>query len=281
MKIKITENQLKKIIDKNKETINEGWFDEILSIGKTLFGPLLGLGKNSGDVSYLKDNIDALFPSDEDKEKLKKALEKKEKESENTKPSKKKEEPTKEKKKEEPSGEEKTITKSSYVIQIDNPKREKIAVVWGGWPSAEWGGKQMKSKYGKYLKGKNVIYSNFENETIFEIEKILEKEGYDDYEISSVFGFSRGGINAWNTIGQLPTDVFIGLIDPSTSQSHLSIKNLTNVFMMYNDNNWRGYPTIKERLPIAAKNLGKNAKKVNLSHSEIPKKFFEDYYNKL
>ena len=58
MKIKVTENQLKKIIDKNKETINEGWFDEILSIGKTLFGPLLGLGKNSGDVSYLKDKIE-------------------------------------------------------------------------------------------------------------------------------------------------------------------------------------------------------------------------------
>ena len=96
MKIKITENQLKKIIDKNKETINEGWFDEILSIGKTLFGPLLGLGKNSGDVSYLKDKIDDLFPSDEDKEKLKKTLEKKEKESKTTKTPKKKEEPTKE-----------------------------------------------------------------------------------------------------------------------------------------------------------------------------------------
>jgi hypothetical protein len=281
MKIKVTENQLKKIIEKNKQTINEGWFDEIISIGKNIFGPLLGIGKNSDDVSYLKDKIDDLFPSDEDKEKLKKTLEKKEKESEITKTPKKKEEPTKEKKKEEPSGKEKTITKGSYVIQIGNPERENIAVVWGGWPSAEWGGKQMKSKYGQYLKGKNVIYSNFENDSIFEIEKILEKEGYDDYEISSVCGFSRGGINAWNTIGQLPTDVFIGLIDPSTSQSHLSIKNPTNVVMMYNDNNWGSYPTIKQRLPIAAKNLGKNAKKVNLPHSEIPKKFFEDYYGKL
>lgn len=280
MKIKVTEGQLKKIIDTNKKTINEGWFDEILSVGKGIFGPLLGIGKNTSDIEYLKDKIDDLFPSDEDKEKLKKTLEKKEKE-ETPVTTKKKEEPKKEKEKEEPTGKEKVITKGSYVIQIDNPKRKKIAVVWGGWPSAEWGGKQMKSRYGQYLKGKNVIYSNFENENILEIESILEKEGYGDYEISSVCGFSRGGINAWNTIGQLPTDVFIGLIDPSTSQSHLSIKNLTNVVMMYNENNWGGYPTIKQRLPIAAKNLGKNAKKVNLIHSEIPKKFFEDYYGKL
>lgn len=96
MKIKVTENQLKKIIEKNKQTINEGWFEEILSIGKGIFGPLLGLGKDSEDVSYLKDKIDDLFPSDEDKEKLKKTLKKKESEVEVPVSVKQKEEPKKE-----------------------------------------------------------------------------------------------------------------------------------------------------------------------------------------
>jgi hypothetical protein len=79
--------------------------------------------------------------------------------------------------------------------------------------------------------------------------------------------------------------VFLNIIDKviilaTTFKFLFTMKNY-NSSMMYNENNWKGYPTIKQRLPIAAKNRGKNAKKVNLIHSEIPKKFFEDYYGKL
>jgi len=103
-------------------------------------------------------------------------------------------------------------------------------------------------------------------------------------KIDKIVGFSAGGSDVWDEIISNSSDYkFIGLIDPSTSESQFKkyekgglpsvVKSLSNY------SNWSGYPDIKKRL----KTLEDNGvlTKTNTAHKEIPLEFFKKYKTNL
>ena len=96
-------------------------------------------------------------------------------------------------------------------------------------------------------------------------------------KIKSVVGFSAGGHKVWPLCGQYE---FVGLIDPSTKDSYIKnyFINDKRVVMMFNNENWGGRLSYIGDEQIRAKEImGGNAIKVNMSHSKIPKAFFERF----
>jgi len=171
-------------------------------------------------------------------------------------------------------GSKKTITKSSYIIQLGDPSSKKFNIIWGGTSSKVYGANFMKEQGDQYLSDKNIIYSDWENSVSKLKEKLKESLG-DGYTIRSVSGFSKGGEKTWNEINSGYD--FVGLIDPSTSFARTSLPS--NVKMMSNHSNWGAYPKMKEAIKKMEENglserIG-DSKTYN--HDSIPKKFFERY----
>lgn len=168
----------------------------------------------------------------------------------------------------------KTITKSSYIIQLGDPSSKKFNIVWGGTPSASYGANFMKLQGDLYLSNKNIIYSDWEN-GVSTLKEKLKKELGDGYTIRSVSGFSKGGEKTWNEINS--GYEFVGLIDPSTSFARTLLP--ANVKMMSNHSNWSYYPNMMKALKKMeesglSERIG-DSKTYN--HDNIPKKFFEEY----
>ena len=171
-------------------------------------------------------------------------------------------------------GEKKTISKSSYIIDLNNPESKDIGLVWGGTPSSTYGASFMKKQGENYFTNKNIIYSDHEN-SLSDIKKFIKKELGDGYTINSVSGFSKGAEKTW---GEINGDYdFVGLIDPSTSIARTSLPN--NVKMMSNHSNWGGYPNMLAAIKTMEKSglserVGDDKK---YNHPDIPKIFFEKY----
>jgi len=177
-------------------------------------------------------------------------------------------------KKENITSEGKTITKSTYIIQLGDPSSEKFNIVWGGTPSTSYGANFMKVQGDSYLSNKNIIYSDWEN-GVSTLKEKLKKELGDGYSIRSVSGFSKGGEKTWNEINS--GYEFVGLIDPSTSYARTSLP--ANVKMMSNHSNWSYYPNMMKALKKMeefglSERIGDNK---TYNHDNIPKKFFEQY----
>jgi hypothetical protein len=171
-------------------------------------------------------------------------------------------------------GEKKTISKSSYIIDLNNPESKNIGLIWGGTPSSTFGASFMKKQGENYFTNKNIIYSDHEN-SLSDIKKFIKKELGDGYTINSVSGFSKGAEKTW---GEINGDYdFVGLIDPSTSIARTSLPN--NVKMMSNHSNWGGYPNMLAAIKTMEKSglserVGDDKK---YNHPDIPKIFFEKY----
>ena len=171
-------------------------------------------------------------------------------------------------------GEKKTISKSSYIIDLNNPESKNIGLVWGGTPSSTFGASFMKKQGENYFTNKNIIYSDHEN-SLSDIKKFIKKELGDGYTINSVSGFSKGAEKTW---GEINGDYdFVGLIDPSTSIARTSLPS--NVKMMSNHSNWGGYPNMLAAIKTMEKSglserVGDDKK---YNHPDIPKIFFEKY----
>ena len=171
-------------------------------------------------------------------------------------------------------GEKKTISKSSYIIDLNNPKSKNIGLVWGGTPSSTYGASFMKKQGENYFTNKNIIYSDHEN-SLSDIKKFIKKELGDGYTINSVSGFSKGAEKTW---GEINGDYdFVGLIDPSTSIARTSLPS--NVKMMSNHSNWSYYPDMLAAIKTMEKSglserVGDNK---TYNHLDIPKIFFEKY----
>ena len=168
----------------------------------------------------------------------------------------------------------KTITESTYIIQLGDPSSKKFNIIWGGTSSKVYGANFMKTQGDQYLSDKNIIYSDWEN-SVSTLKTKLKDELGDGYSIRSVSGFSKGGEKTWNEINSGYD--FVGLIDPSTSFARTSLPS--NVKMMSNHSNWGGYPKMKEAIKKMEENglserIG-DSKTYN--HDSIPKKFFERY----
>ena len=171
-------------------------------------------------------------------------------------------------------GEKKTISKSSYIIDLNNPKSKNIGLVWGGTPSSTYGASFMKKQGENYFTNKNIIYSDHEN-SLSDIKKFIKKELGDGYTINSVSGFSKGAEKTW---GEINGDYdFVGLIDPSTSIARTSLPS--NVKMMSNHSNWSYYPNMLAAIKTMEKSglserVGDDK---TYNHLDIPKIFFEKY----
>jgi LAS superfamily LD-carboxypeptidase LdcB len=171
-------------------------------------------------------------------------------------------------------GEKKTISKASYIIDLNNPESKNIGLVWGGTPSSTYGASFMKKQGENYFTNKNIIYSDHEN-SLSDIKKFIKKELGDGYTINSVSGFSKGAEKTW---GEINGDYdFVGLIDPSTSIAKTSLPS--NVKMMSNHSNWSYYPNMLAAIKTMEKSglserVGDDKK---YNHLDIPKIFFEKY----
>jgi len=168
------------------------------------------------------------------------------------------------------------IDNGTYIFHNGNKKSNNFTLIYGGYPSQSYGAKFMKNEIIDQLMDKNIIFSNYENSVDFLLKKLNEK--YDNGIIKNVIGFSRGGLNAYNAIGKYN---FIGLIDPSLPPKIDSSKDFNNVFMIFNPKNWsEKYRSITESQKNLNKILGNNSKLIEITHTDMVKKFIGMYKNK-
>lgn len=169
------------------------------------------------------------------------------------------------------------VTKYSDNLIYTNPKgvsTNSVAIVIGGlhYATASW----MMSQVPEALKSQKAFlfikYGENNLKAAEDTAKSLNKK------ISSVSGFSRGGIEAYSAISKYP---FIGLIDPSLPSITEKTKNPTNARMLYNPGNWGEYPNLKKYMETLGPIMGKNATLVTIGHEKIPSLFFNQYGNSL
>jgi hypothetical protein len=173
-------------------------------------------------------------------------------------------------------GDYKTIKYSSDLIYTtpNNSSPTSIAIVIGGidYATAQW----MLGQMPESLKNKkSFLFINYGTNNLKAAESKAKELGKT---ISSVSGFSRGGIEAFSVVNKYP---FIGLIDPSLPTITKKTSNPTKAKMIYNPNNWGEYPNLRTNMIILGEIMGTNATKVATGHSNIPLEFFNKYGNQL
>jgi hypothetical protein len=169
------------------------------------------------------------------------------------------------------------ISKQGIILD-KNVDSSDYAIVFGGSPSNKYGAQFMYEQGNKYLKNKNVVYSNFENSLDSVINYI--KSNDPNAKISSVSGFSAGGKNAW-AAAKLGYNV--GLIDPVVTDDAKSLlgNDLNgslpqNIKMVSRQENWSGrfrphgdkLNKIERSQPNIRRNVG---------HIEMPTQFFSEF----
>ena len=135
----------------------------------------------------------------------------------------------------------KTIDKGTFIIDKGNSSFS-FTILFGGTPSSTYGASKMKKDAGDELKGKNIIYSNWEN-TVDSLKDSLKKE-YPEGVVEGIVGFSKGGLRAWPaTEGNYK---FVGLIDPSIEGDYKSANpTVSNIKMTYLKNRTWGLNGLK------------------------------------
>ncbi len=164
-----------------------------------------------------------------------------------------------------------TTWSQNYEVCQDAPHSKKWTIVWGGKPSSNYGAKFMEKQTNNAFHNENVLYADYQ----FTIEscKSLISKFCKDFKIVSVYGFSRGGVNAWEQIGKVD---FVGLIDPLVPKNYKLDFDASKVFMLYNTGVWD--KNNKDRLDKVALYLGNNhSKRLYMPHLDIPKLFFTKY----
>jgi len=172
---------------------------------------------------------------------------------------------------------DKAISKQGIIID-KNVDSSDYAIVFGGYPSTQFGAQFMQQQGSNYLKNKNVAYSNFENSLDSVINYIKSTD--PNAKISSVSGFSAGGKNAWAAAKQ---GYKAGLIDPIVTSDTMSLlgNDLTgtlpqNVKMVSRQENWGGqYRKHGDSLSKIEKTQPDIRR--NVSHSQMPAQFFSEF----
>lgn len=164
-----------------------------------------------------------------------------------------------------------TTWSQNYEVCQNSPHNKQWTIVWGGKPSSKYGSKFMEKQAEYYLYNENVLYADYQLSIQF-CESLI-KGFCKEYKIVAVYGFSRGGVNAWQQIGKVD---FIGLIDPLIPKNYNLNFDVTKVFMLYNSAVWD--KDNKTRLEKTAAYLSnKNCRRLYMPHLDIPKLFFEKY----
>jgi hypothetical protein len=178
--------------------------------------------------------------------------------------------------------------KSNYdgliVSTPNNKKAFNLLVVFGGisYANPSWMYNQLSSKVLLnnliFIAPNTMKYSDVE----IKIKKYLSEKGYQ-LTSKSVVGFSAGALNIQEVYS--PDFKFFGLIDPSTRSNYTTKKYGKNTFMIYNEGNWGGFPTIKSLLPILSNKInadgGQSLRVTGMKHEDIPKFFFTAFTNQI
>lgn len=172
---------------------------------------------------------------------------------------------------------DKSFYKSGIIIDKNN-NTSNYSVVFGGFPSNNYGAKFMYDKASNILDDKNVIYSDFENSLDSIINNLKSQD--PNAKIGFVAGFSAGGKNAWNAA---KNGYKTGLIDPVVPDiattiigNDFSDKLPSNIKMISRKSNWGGqYKKHGERLAKIEATQPNIVR--NVPHSEMPEKFYSEF----
>lgn len=161
--------------------------------------------------------------------------------------------------------------KEEEVVVIEN-KKETVVVGGQSYATKEW----MKSQWvGSGLPTENVVFIDYTEETKF---KNLIKSG----NVNKIVGFSAGGVLVWDEVDNESKYDFIGLIDPTTPNSHPKSFNKNKVVVWANPDTWVGGPNITRTKKNLEKLIeGGLATKKSTSHDKMPSEFFNSYSSKL
>lgn len=166
-----------------------------------------------------------------------------------------------------------TIKKDNIIIDTKDNTSETYALIYGGYPSSQYGAKFMYDEGKQYIK-RNVVYADKEL-SIESVENELKKIN-PNAKIDSVSGFSGGGSNTLRALDSGKYK-FIGLIDPYITSERTSLPS--NVKMISRSENWTGYPNVKKVL-AKMENSGESEKVGNsYNHEKMPEIFFQKYGN--
>lgn len=178
---------------------------------------------------------------------------------------------------------EKLIDKNGILFNLINRKKGNLLIVIGGINYAN--NKFMYDQIPDKIKDECFIviapYNINYNFLQLEINDFIAKNKILINKIALI-GFSAGGHIVQKNYNK--NLFFVGLIDPSVNDSYLNNDINNNMFMLYNHNNWSGYPNIKKNLPLLnnkINNFGGESLEILESHSKIPNLFFKKYTNKL
>ena len=158
-----------------------------------------------------------------------------------------------------------------YIVSQNNTKSNEWVIVWGGKPSTSYGAEYMVDKASSHLNCNNVIYADYQvsKQKCDEIIKKVSPNGV----VTEVYGFSRGGYNAFMEIGKVK---YVWLIDPLIPQKYDTPFGITNVFMVYNPSVWDGGNSSRLK-NFSTKLKTVNSVRVDMSHLKIPNYFFNTY----
>lgn len=158
------------------------------------------------------------------------------------------------------------------IVNDDKSKKQTVVVGGQSYATKDW----MKTQWiGASIPTENVVFIDYTEETKF---KNLIKSG----NVNKIVGFSAGGVLVWDEVDDESKYDFIGLIDPTTPNSHPKSFNKNKVVVWANPNTWVGGPNITR----TKKNLEKLiedglATKKSTSHDKMPSEFFNSYSSKL
>lgn len=167
-----------------------------------------------------------------------------------------------------------TNLKDLIITVPNNFNKEPFAIVFGGikYATPSWMKKQVSNEL---LKSKPFVFVPW-NQSIGYI-----KDSIRNIKISSVSGFSKGGLMAYPALSDGYS--FVGLIDPSIEGNYtkVSIPQNPNAVLIYE----KGRTWGKKGLDYAISQLQKSGNKeiypVVASHENIPKLFFQRFGNRL
>ena len=175
------------------------------------------------------------------------------------------------------------VEKNGILFNLTTNKKVNLIIIIGGisFATPKWMYEQLNENY------KNnclIVIAPYSIGFDFLMEKITDITKEYDYKIkkTAFIGYSAGGHLIQKNYNK--DFNFVGLIDPSTAPNYLTQEFSDNVFMLYNDKNWGGYPNIKKTLPLLNEKIissGGESNAISEGHAKIPLIFFNTYENNL
>ena len=172
-------------------------------------------------------------------------------------------------------------TIGGHIVSIpkNENKRFSLFLIFPGIPP--FGGEWIKTCIPDYIYENFIVilskeFNSLYSEVTGEAYGLLASNGITKIEYKSIFGFSGGGIRCQENILTEEWDT-VGLIDPSCAEQFISVDFPEGMLMVYNADNWGGYPTIKALLPQVADKVAAThgyVESCSLSHLFIPTYFF-------